>query len=526
MRIDELTVEVRNPNFQRIGQITDADLVGSKFIIRYNNVGAWEITLSANARLVNELRTPGYGIVLTGPQGVILSGPTTSAELKQSTEDPQGVWLIKGATDAIILQERLAYPQPDNADVTTQNVPSDTRTGAAETVIKGYVADNIGKDSGTVRAIDHLNIEPDQARGQTVTGNARFKQLQELFLPLAQTGEIAYDIKASGNELEFVVYEPQDLSATIRMDIDNGRLSSTQYNYTSPQATRVIVAGAGESTERLFFEATSPDSISAETTWSRRIERFKDARDTQELADLDQRGQEDLVERGKTITNLSVTPADSATMRYAYDWNLGDKVTVVVSDVESVAIVTEVGIAIASDGVRVIATVGPATPVEFESEIIEKVEDQNTRISNLERNTTGYGINTIYEAQGGTNGTQPTFSGPAISGSFNRFGNMVHFSIFVDFTNITSFGTGQYYLTLPYPARVAYMFRDGCLHDVSAGTEYHISAHVDINSDVLWLRFSDKVASGIQDVPFTYNNPVTLTTADRFHIAGTYEIEE
>jgi hypothetical protein len=102
---------------------------------------------------------------------------------------------------------------------------------------------------------------------------------------------------------------------------------------------------------------------------------------------------------------------------------------------------------------------------------------------------------------------------------------MVHFSIIVDFDNITSFGTGQYYLTLPYPARIAYMFRDGCLHDASAGTEYHISGHVNADSDVLWLRFSDKVSSGVQDVAFTSTSPVTLTTADSFHIAGTYEIE-
>jgi hypothetical protein len=164
-------------------------------------------------------------------------------------------------------------------------------------------------------------------------------------------------------------------------------------------------------------------------------------------------------------------------------------------------------------------------PLDVESKLVAKTKDADARIGNLERNTTGYGITTEYQPEGGTSGTQPAFSGPAIVGKYTRFGNMVHFSVFVDFTNITSFGTGQYYLTLPYNVANSYQFRDGCLHDVSAGTEYHISGHVLAGENVLWLNSSDKVGSSIQDIDFTHNTPVTLTTADRFHIAGTYEIE-
>jgi hypothetical protein len=102
---------------------------------------------------------------------------------------------------------------------------------------------------------------------------------------------------------------------------------------------------------------------------------------------------------------------------------------------------------------------------------------------------------------------------------------MIHFAIDVDFDNITSFGTGRYYLTLPYAASHNYFLRDGCLHDVSANTTYSIGGHVLAGSNVLELYSQDKVASGVQDVNFTYNFPVTLTTADNFHIAGTYEIE-
>ena len=127
-----------------------------------------------------------------------------------------------------------------------------------------------------------------------------------------------------------------------------------------------------------------------------------------------------------------------------------------------------------------------------------------------------------YQPQGGTDGTQPTFDGdPLITGSYIKFGDLANFQIDVDFDNILTFGTGQYYLTLPFESEHAFLVRDGCLHDASGGDQYAISGHCDANSNVLQL-FS--VASNGRDVPFTYNVPVNLDVADNFHIAGTYHV--
>jgi hypothetical protein len=138
------------------------------------------------------------------------------------------------------------------------------------------------------------------------------------------------------------------------------------------------------------------------------------------------------------------------------------------------------------------------------------------------------GAKITYQPEGGTNGTQPTFNGtPLITGSYTKWGNMCHYSIHVDFANILTFGTGRYYLTLPFKVDESYKFRDGCLHTVyPGGTTFHISGHVDADSNRLELYSSDKVASGVQDVDFTASFPVVLTTAGRFHIAGTYEIKQ
>jgi hypothetical protein len=135
-------------------------------------------------------------------------------------------------------------------------------------------------------------------------------------------------------------------------------------------------------------------------------------------------------------------------------------------------------------------------------------------------------VSISYTPEGGTTGTQPTFSGPAISGSYTKWGNLAHFEIKVDFTNVTSFGTGQYYLDLPFAAEHAYQFRDGCLHDQSTTRQYTISGHVAANANRLYLFTTDSQGNRIFDAAFTNAEPITLGVADSFHVAGTYEIKQ
>jgi hypothetical protein len=124
---------------------------------------------------------------------------------------------------------------------------------------------------------------------------------------------------------------------------------------------------------------------------------------------------------------------------------------------------------------------------------------------------------------GGTTGTQLTFNGPPLfTGTYTKIGNIVHFAIDVDMDNITNFGTGQYYMDLPFKAKRNYLLSDGCLHDISTGDEYAILGHINAGSNRLTLLAT---ASNGRQVPFEHNVPVTLSTADNFHIAGTIEIQ-
>jgi hypothetical protein len=152
-----------------------------------------------------------------------------------------------------------------------------------------------------------------------------------------------------------------------------------------------------------------------------------------------------------------------------------------------------------------------------------KVGDGNTEWSSLPYQNA---VETAFTIAGGTAGTQPTFTGaPLFSGSYARNGDLVHFQIQVDMDNITGFGTGQYYLDLPFPSKYSYKFRDGCLHDISASKDYAVSGHVAAGASRMYLFSTDTQSGTVFDIVFDYNSPVTLSTADNFHIAGTYIVE-
>jgi hypothetical protein len=143
-----------------------------------------------------------------------------------------------------------------------------------------------------------------------------------------------------------------------------------------------------------------------------------------------------------------------------------------------------------------------------------------TRIATIGDISNAAPVETSFTVNGGTLGTQPTFTGaPLFSGSYVKTGPLVHFQIQVDMDNITSFGTGQYYVDLPFDAKYGYQLKAGCLHDISTGRQYALGGHVYAGQSQLLLSYTD---SNGQDAAFDHNSPTTLHTADNFHISGTY----
>ena len=114
-------------------------------------------------------------------------------------------------------------------------------------------------------------------------------------------------------------------------------------------------------------------------------------------------------------------------------------------------------------------------------------------------------------------------SNPA-TGTYLKYGSMVVVNLFVPFTNVTDFGTGQYSITLPFPALAHMDVFAGSIHNTGPTTDhYSLKGHLGAGSTTMSLWY---VSGSSKDEPFKYNAPINLNTTDLFHMHFIYEIQE
>lgn len=391
------TVEVRDKDLTRVGQIAPEHL-NLKLIERFNNVGEWTLTLPAQHPMAAALRTPGAGIIVTRDDGmVIASGPVVSPEAVAAADDPAGTVTFTGATDNILLADRLAHPAPDTLDPT--DAAYDVVEMAAESAIHYYVGRNLGFLAHPSRWDWRVTIgHGDEERGAVRTYRARFQQLGAFIADIAAGADYPTGtgrpfgfrlVQETDNAIYLRTYPVRDQSAEVRFDVFNNTLASHKVATAAPTATHVVVAGQGEGTDRTIMEVTTPDSEAASAAWARRIEVFRDQRQTDDTGELTAAGYEVLADAGfggssgDIVQQLSiqVTPADDTRWTFGTDWFLGDYVTVVVDGAELSAVVTGFALQIDASGTRLGAMLGSLETSELAS--IER------RLSNLERTAEG-----------------------------------------------------------------------------------------------------------------------------------------
>jgi hypothetical protein len=189
-----------------------------------------------------------------------------------------------------------------------------------------------------------------------------------------------------------------------------------------------------------------------------------------------------------------------------------DKARIVVSADKDVSVYSDEGNIILNSDVG-----GEYLGSNSEENQIATLGDINTAVSP---------VDTAFTVEGGALGTQPTFDGaPLFTGSYVKAGAMVHFRVDVDFDNILTFGTGQYYLNLPFTPKYNYMFTGGCLHDASTGRTYAINGHVFAGNPEMRLESTDNTGNVTFNIPFTSTAPIALATADNFHIYGDFIVD-
>ncbi|WP_372407200.1 siphovirus ReqiPepy6 Gp37-like family protein [Streptomyces luteireticuli] len=368
---------------------------------KFNNVGTWKLQLPSEHPLADELRKPGAGLVITGPGDVLLSGPVTQAEYAATPEDRLGSITFEGVSDSVILLDMLAWPEPSNADVTSQRLSHDERKGPAESVMHQYVDANCGPGAPALRRRAGLVMGPDGGRGPVITKSARFPVLGELLTGIATTADLGFRIVQRGSNLVFETVRVADRTREIRLDVRAGTLAGQRVSVAAPGATRVIVAGQGEQEARNFVPVDNPASVESEGDWGRRIERFVDQRNTNNPDELKQAGHEVLVDQGFTKVAVQAIPCeDSAAMEIGVDWGLGDRVCVLAGGQELVAPVTGMLITADDQGFRIGALLGDPVGFDPRAASARRSQTAERRLSALERTAEGGGANPVMNLMG------------------------------------------------------------------------------------------------------------------------------
>lgn len=314
-------IRIRDTTRKKTG---DLDRVSSlKIIPRFLDVGAFELSLPLNDPKVSKL-VPGGWLQFLSDDEEIISGQIRGYKTVMDEDTVGGVLTVYGPSAEQVVADRLAYQVPTSAATSQSATDYDRRSGAAETVIKGYVNANAGPLALVARRVSGLVMETDLARGSTVKGSARMLNLVELISPLCQSGGIGWRVRFSGDSLEFQVYVPSDKSGTAKFGSYLGNLVSFERTSEAAKTNTSIVGGQGEGTARVFREIIDSAAVAS---WNNRTETFIDRRDTTDIVELDQAGTEEIVSNGP-IEGLSIKTVDTPNLLFYRDYFLGDKVAI------------------------------------------------------------------------------------------------------------------------------------------------------------------------------------------------------
>jgi ReqiPepy6 Gp37-like protein len=324
-------IDVRDKDRNRVGEIDDYQQLD--MVLKYNDVSTWQLQISRRNRLAADLLADGAGIIVYRNGQIQLSGYWTDQD--HSRDVSKNTVTVSGVDDTGWLGRRKAYADPDDINPPFATA-SDVRTGQASAVIRQFIDENGGLATPVARRIPGLfaGVEVDPALGPTVTGTGKWQLLLPLCQELATASEakgtpIGFRIVQSGTDLLLVLSASTDKTAEVVFSLERGNLAAFSYKRSAPTATHALVGGTGDGAARTFSEKTN-GALAA--TWGRIEGDLVDAANGDSANELSQAADQALTD-GAGTTSLSVTPIDLPTQQYGIDYQLGDKVTVLLDSI-------------------------------------------------------------------------------------------------------------------------------------------------------------------------------------------------
>lgn len=334
------------------------------------------------------------GIVVIRDGEIIFSGSITGYEATGDyTNRIEGEDLrFFGIDDTGLLSSRLCAVDKGGGYIFPSGVGYGYDTNGpsyTETILRKLVNDNCINASG--REIPRLELTNNGFNGiSDSVSNARYNNLLIKMRSVAYSGSVGFYIQQGTGSiydpaLLFKVYTPRNLENSVIFSKGFGNLSSYRYMLQYPGTNTVIVGGkeatANDVTTRTFYSKanTTTDIASKYGRWETMVDR----RDTSDNNELEQEANVQFDEHG-SVTELEIEAINKAPTRFWTDYNLGDRVSVVLDNATIQDVIRGVTIQLTYGGAETIKPWIGTKSIRSNFRIFDEMKKLNTRVQQLE----------------------------------------------------------------------------------------------------------------------------------------------
>ena len=241
------TIEVYDGAFNMKGTLGNPESL--RVFPRHNQRPTAEIVVPTDHRRLADLTAPGARVIIryrVRPQDSPVFLMSGIVRLR-SGQGPRtvGTVTLQVVDDFRLFERMLGWGAPSKAlDLQGTDAAFDTRTGPAESVLKGYVSAN------KPHFWQPITVATSQARGANITAKLRFQPLADVLLPMVDKAGIGVTVRQSGAGFLVDCYEPRLYAQTLTEA--SGVVQEWSWTQADPEATRIIAGGPEVGTNRTF----------------------------------------------------------------------------------------------------------------------------------------------------------------------------------------------------------------------------------------------------------------------------------
>lgn len=319
-----IKILVTDRNLNRIGDPIDGwDSVNCT--LRFNEPSSGQFTVPGYQGIRDQIE-PAHRVMVIRDGQIFLAGPIERAMYERSDDGENsgdGKYTVTFADDLALIAGYITYPDP-SVEPEDQMVDHWTYSGNAETAIRSLVNLNCGPGAMTERRIPRLALADVAGVGTDVTVKTRLEPVCEVLRQAARDGGgLGFRTWQDDKDILFGVYQPNDLSTSVKFGVGLNNLRYLGYERVAPTATTAVVGGQGEDDDRYIIRRTDTDT---ETAWGRR-EVLVPRPGGSPQEELEEAGDNALSE-GSETARLQASAYDSPDQKYGVHFGLGDRVSI------------------------------------------------------------------------------------------------------------------------------------------------------------------------------------------------------